>query len=83
MAALARPSGQCTCHNTGRNKGSNVADEKKGVPAVSPKSKRLQKLGPGEKADTGGDWYDRMRGNYAKNPPPSEDSPFYPMGFGK
>lgn len=61
-----------------------MAEEKKGVPSVSPKSKRLQKLGTGDKAETGGDWYDRFRGNYGKNPPQSEEnSPFFPMGYGK
>lgn len=62
-----------------------MADEKKGVPPVTPKSKRLQKLGPGERSDTGGDWYDRFRGNYSKKPSTQsdEESPFFPMGYGK
>lgn len=42
------------------------------VPPVKPKSTSMQSVGRYEKADTGGDPYDRMRGNYAKTPPAKE-----------
>ena len=58
-----------------------MADEQPKAPATKT-SRVRQSLGPGEKSDTGGDWYNRMRGNYAKNPPQSEESPFFPMGYG-
>lgn len=46
--------------------------EPKGVPPVTPKQKSMQHLERGERANTGGDPYDRYRGQYAKNPPKSD-----------
>lgn len=62
-----------------------MTDKPKGAPPVTPKSKRIDRLDKGQRAETGGDWYDRFRGNYSKTPQPQSDesSDFYPMGFGK
>jgi hypothetical protein len=54
-----------------------MADEPKGAPPVLPKSRRLERVEKGARADTGGDMYDRFRGNYSKNPAPKDDSPFF------
>lgn len=43
--------------------------EPKGVPPVTPKSVKRQTLERWEKADTGGDPYDRSRQQYSKNAP--------------
>jgi hypothetical protein len=48
----------------------------KGAPPVLPKSKRIDRIEKGGRAETGGDWYDRFRGNYSKNPTPKDESPF-------
>lgn len=55
----------------------------KGEPpvAVTPKSKSIDRLEKGGRANTGGDPYDRYRGQYSKNPPPSNDFDF--GGFGE
>lgn len=49
-----------------------MADKPKGVPPVTPKSTKRQTLDRWSKADTGGDPYDRMRGQYSKNTPSKE-----------
>lgn len=54
-------------------------DTSKGVPPVTPKSQNVQNLEYGQRADTGGDPFSRMRGNYAKNPPVREEDPFSPF----
>lgn len=47
--------------------------EPKGAPPVaSSKTKMRQTLDRWSKADTGGDPYDRARGQYSKNPPNKE-----------
>lgn len=45
-----------------------MADEPKGAPPVTPKSKTRESLKPGQRAETGGDQYDRSRGQYSKTP---------------
>ena len=40
----------------------------KGVPPVTPKSQKREELSRYQRADTGGDPYDRMMGNYSKKP---------------
>jgi len=50
-----------------------VADEPKGVPPVTSKSIKRESLERGQRADTGGDPYDRMRNNYSKSSKKSED----------
>lgn len=51
--------------------------EPKGVPPVAPKSKGVEQVPMGTKAQTvAGDLYDRQRSQYGKNPPPMKD-PFY------
>lgn len=57
-----------------------MADEPKGAPPVLPKSKRLDRLDKGQRAETGGDQYDRSRGQYSKNPPQSERFDFGRFG---
>lgn len=52
----------------------------KGVPPITPKSLNVQNLEYGQRADTGGDLFSRMRNNYAKNPPFREEDPFDPFG---
>ncbi len=49
-----------------------MAEESKGVPPVQPKSKSVERLERGQRANTGGDHYDRFRNQYAKNPPKSD-----------
>ena len=44
----------------------------KGAPPVTPKQKSKETLERGQRANTGGDHYDRFRGQYAKNPPKSD-----------
>lgn len=47
-----------------------MADEPaSNVPPVTPKQKKIERLDRWQKADTGGDPYDRSRGQYSKNPP--------------
>lgn len=50
----------------------------KGPPPVTPKSVKRENLERGQRADMGGDQFDRARGNYSKNPPVREDDPFAP-----
>lgn len=38
----------------------------KGVPPVTPKSQMREEVSKYSRANTGGDPYDRMRGNYSK-----------------
>jgi hypothetical protein len=56
----------------------HMADElPKGPPPVTPKSKSRENLDRGSRANTGGDPYDRSRGNYSKTPPQNDrDDPF-------
>lgn len=56
-----------------------ATDLPKGAPKVTPKSTGPQNLERGELADTGGDMYDRIRGNYSKKPPAREEDPFAPF----
>lgn len=51
----------------------------KEVPPVKNKTVNRQDITPGERPDTGGDAFDRSRGNYSKNPPVREDDPFAPF----
>lgn len=52
-----------------------MADDKKGVPPITPKSKTREQVERGMRAtSTGGDTYDRMQNRYSKNAPPREDS---------
>jgi hypothetical protein len=45
-------------------------DEKpKGVPPVTPKSRSIEKVTRGMKANTGGDMFDRANNNYSKVSP--------------
>lgn len=46
------------------------------VPPITPKSKSREDLGRDQKANTGGEVYDRYRGQYSKNPPVSNTDPF-------
>lgn len=46
--------------------------EPKGPPPVSSKSKGVKPLGNGERADIGGDPYDRSRQQYSKTPPQTD-----------
>lgn len=41
----------------------------KGVPPVTPKSKSIENVARGMKANTGGDHFDRANGNYSKVSP--------------
>lgn len=53
-----------------------MADMPKGVPPVTPKSKGVEQVSSGSRAqNVGGDPYDRMRQQYGKNPP-QKDSLF-------
>lgn len=56
-----------------------MASSKSEVPAVTPKSVKREELVRGQKADTGGDFYDRATGNYSKNAPVREDDPYAPF----
>lgn len=47
-------------------------EQTKGVPPVTPKSKGTKSLGSGERADIGGDPYDRSRQQYSKSPPQTD-----------
>lgn len=49
-----------------------------GVPPITPKSTSRQNLETGQRADTGGDQYDRATGQYSKNPPVRDEDPFAP-----
>lgn len=53
--------------------------EPKGPPPVKSKTVNRQSLEYGQRADTGGDQFDRARSQYAKNPPVREDDPFTPF----
>lgn len=58
-----------------------MADEKpKGAPPVLPKSKRIDRVEKGARPNTGGDPYDRARGQYSKNPPQSDRFDFGRFG---
>lgn len=51
-------------------------NQPKGAPPVTQKGKTKQSLDRGQRADTGGDPYDRSRNKYSKTPPQtvSEDT---------
>lgn len=49
------------------------------VPPVANKTTKLQNLENGQRADTGGDQYDRAMGQYSKNPPVRDEDPFAPF----
>lgn len=51
----------------------------KEVPPVKNKTVNRQELTPFERAETGGDAFDRARGNYSKTPPVRDDDPFAPF----
>jgi hypothetical protein len=55
----------------------------KGVPPVTPKSQKREELSRYQRADTGGDPYDRMMGNYSKmsNKKSGEDDSIFPADF--
>lgn len=54
-----------------------MADLPKGVPPVTPKSIKKESLDRYTRADTGGDPYNRARGNYSKNAPERPDSGYF------
>ena len=45
-----------------------MVDKSTGVPKPTDKSKSKDALRRGERADTGGDQFDRARGDYSKKP---------------
>lgn len=54
-----------------------MAEEKpKGAPPVTPKQKSIEQVSKYGRANTGGDPYDRSRGNYSKNPPSKDPEVF-------
>lgn len=50
-----------------------MSEKAKGVPPVTPKSKSRETLDRWSKSNTGGDPYDRSRGQYSKEAPVKTD----------
>lgn len=54
-----------------------MADKSKGAPPVTPKSEGPKQVQRGVPAETGGDPYNRMMGNYSKDAPVRDEEDLY------